>query len=108
MESLKAKTPILLLYLSTARFQLRPNHRLLDGGPRHVAGGRVGRFHLQPDQRPPHVVDAHGPGDSEDERLPLGQLGAADLHVEKGVVDRRGRGVTPPSTVSELLQCKEN
>ena len=91
-------------HLSAARFQLRPNHGLLDGGPHPDGGSTVGRrVHLQPDQGLSDVVHV-GPGDSEDERLPLGQLGAADLHVQEGVVDGRGRGVTSPSSGSELLR----
>ena len=99
-----------LAYLSTARFKLRPNHGLLDDRPRPewMTGGtavrrpRRGRVHLQPDEGVPHVVDAR-PGDAEDEGLPLGQLGAADLHVQEGVVDRGGRR-TPSSAGSELLR----
>ena len=66
---------------------------------------RRGRVHLQPDEGVPHVVDAR-PGDAEDEGLPLGQLGAADLHVQEGVVDRGGGG-TPSSAGSELLRKKQ-
>ena len=95
-------------HLSTARLKLRPNHGLLDDRPRPdwVIGGTAvrrprRRVHLQPDECVPHVVDAR-PGDAEDEGLPLGQLGAADLHVQEGVVDRGGGG-TPSSAGSELL-----
>lgn len=96
-------------HLSTARLKLRPNHGLLDDRPRPdwMTGGtavrrpRRGRVHLQPDEGIPHVVNAR-PGDAEDEGLPLGQLGAADLHVQEGVVDRGGGG-TPSSAGSELL-----